>query len=134
MPMTPNQFSSPPDPHRYNQQVWEVVRRIPPGKVATYGQIGLMISPPDGVAVEDYLHLAARWVGSALRRCPADVPWQRVINAQGKISLPGAGGLEQRQLLEAEGVLFDAKGRVNLKVFGWKEPEAAQLPLNFREK
>lgn len=124
-------FSTPPNPHLYHQQVWEIVRRIPPGRVATYGQIGRLIPPPAGIPIAEYLRLAPRWVGSALKRCPEDVPWQRVINAQGKISLPGASGLEQRQLLEAEGVSFDVQGRVDLKVFGWGEETNPQLTLGF---
>ena len=73
--------------------------------------------------LEEYLRLAPRWVGSALKRCPAGVPWQRVLNAQGRISLPGASGQEQRQLLEAEGVVFDAAGRVDFAAVGWSGPE-----------
>jgi methylated-DNA-protein-cysteine methyltransferase-like protein len=55
--------------------------------------------------------------------CPADVPWQRVINAQGKISVrKGGGSLEQRALLEAEGVEFDDRERVDLARYGWPGP------------
>jgi methylated-DNA-protein-cysteine methyltransferase-like protein len=55
--------------------------------------------------------------------CPEDVPWQRVINAQGKISLrPGGGGQMQRQLLEEEGIEFDERERINLKRYGWDGP------------
>jgi methylated-DNA-protein-cysteine methyltransferase-like protein len=63
-------------------------------------------------------------VGYALHVLPefSAVPWQRVINSKGEISLPPAGGgdLTQRLLLEREGVVFDARGRVDLKKFGWK--------------
>jgi methylated-DNA-protein-cysteine methyltransferase-like protein len=53
--------------------------------------------------------------------CPEDVPWYRVINAQGKISLrSGPGAAAQRQLLEAEGILFDERGRINLKQYQWE--------------
>ena len=51
--------------------------------------------------------------------CPDDVPWQRVINSQGKIS-ERAGAEKQRQLLEAEDIIFDAKDRIDLKKYGWK--------------
>ena len=111
-------FTSPPDPIIFNNQVWEVVRRIPPGKVAAYGQIARMIPPPEGVDPKSYLSLGPRWVGSAMAKCPDDVPWQRVINSKGEIS-PRPGAQEQRRLLEEEGVEFDARGRVDLNRFGW---------------
>ena len=106
-------FTSPPNPHAFTALVWDIVRQIPAGKVATYGQIGALIPPPQGMPLKDYDAFRARWVGGAMAACPPDVPWQRVINAQGKISLrPGAE--EQRQLLEAEGVEFDERERVDL--------------------
>jgi len=111
-------FSSPPNPQAFNQQVWEIARRIPRGKVATYGQIAKMIPPPLGVELEAYAAFAPRWVGGAMAACPDDVPWQRVINSQGKVS-ERAGAQKQRQLLEAEGILFDAKDRVDLKKYAW---------------
>jgi methylated-DNA-protein-cysteine methyltransferase related protein len=111
-------FTSPPDPQEYNQRVWQLVRQIPPGKVATYGQIALMLPPPAGVDFDSYRAMSPRWVGSAMAACPDNVPWQRVINSQGKISeRPGAQ--KQRQLLEQEGVIF-VKDRVDLKKYGWK--------------
>lgn len=120
----PPQFVSPPNPAAFNSQVWEIVRQIPPGKVATYGQIAGLIPPPGGMATRDYLAFGPRWVGGAMAACPSDVPWQRVINAQGKISLrKGAGPSHQRQLLEAEGVQFDERERVDLKRYGWSGPE-----------
>ena len=62
-------------------------------------------------------------VGGAMAASPADVPWQRVINSQGKISLrQGGGGETQRELLEVEGVVFDNKDRVDLKVYLWDGP------------
>jgi methylated-DNA-protein-cysteine methyltransferase-like protein len=71
---------------------------------------------------KSYLAFGARWVGGAMAQCPDDVPWWRVINAKGEISLrPGAQ--EQRARLEAEGVEFDARGRVDLKRFGWGDVE-----------
>jgi methylated-DNA-protein-cysteine methyltransferase-like protein len=111
-------FSSPPDPKAYNQQVWEITRKIPKGRVATYGQIAKMIPPPDGVEIEAYAAFAPRWVGGAMANCPDDVPWQRVINSKGEIS-ERAGAERQRILLEEEGVEFDAKGRIDLKKYGW---------------
>jgi methylated-DNA-protein-cysteine methyltransferase-like protein len=55
--------------------------------------------------------------------CPEGVPWQRVINSQGKVSLrPGGGGIDQRQLLESEGITFDERNRVDLVIFAWEGP------------
>jgi methylated-DNA-protein-cysteine methyltransferase-like protein len=102
-------------------QVYRVGRLIPPGKVATYGQIARLLGNPR----------AARTVGWALHSIPedSDVPWQRVINAQGTISLDarGHGGAIQRALLEAEGVAFDEQGRVDLQVCGWIGPDPIEL-------
>jgi methylated-DNA-protein-cysteine methyltransferase-like protein len=110
-------FSSPPNPQAYYEQVWNLVRQIPRGRVATYGQIALMLPPPVSVDFETYKAFAPRWVGGAMAACPDDVPWQRVINSQGKISeRPGAE--RQRQLLEEEGIVF-VKDKVDLKKYGW---------------
>jgi methylated-DNA-protein-cysteine methyltransferase-like protein len=101
-------------------QVYEVVRRIPPGQVATYGQIARLLGKPR----------AARTVGWALHSLPegSDVPWQRVINAKGTISLDarGLGGAIQRVLLEAEGIVFDEQGRVDLQAHGWAGLDLAE--------
>lgn len=112
----------------YFQAVHQVVRRIPPGKVATYGQIARLLGTPR----------AARTVGWALRAIPegSDVPWQRVINAKGTISM-GAGGhgaALQRALLEGEGVAFDDKGRVDLKVYGWEGLDLAERQRLLQDK
>ena len=123
-------FTSPPDPIIFNNRVWEVVRQIPAGKVATYGQIARMIPPPEGVAAKSYLSLGPRWVGGAMAACPDDVPWQRVINSKGEIS-PRPGADEQRRLLEEEGVEFDVRDRVYLKVFGWKTKSGSAQPWLF---
>lgn len=111
-------FVSPPNQQAYYEQVWNLVRQIPKGKVTSYGQIALMLPVPPGVDFETYKAFGPRWVGGAMAACPDDVPWQRVINAQGKISdRPGAE--RQRQLLEEEGVLF-VKDKVDLKKYGWR--------------
>jgi methylated-DNA-protein-cysteine methyltransferase related protein len=115
-------YTSPPNQQAYYEQVWNLVRQIPSGKVASYGQIALMISPPMGVDFDSYKAFSPRWVGGAMAACPDDVPWQRVINSQGKISPRPGGAEKQRQLLEQEGVEFDAKDRVDFKKFGWKGP------------
>jgi methylated-DNA-protein-cysteine methyltransferase-like protein len=121
---TPSQFTSPPDPAHFNAQVWEIVRQIPPGQVATYGQIAWLVNIPPGIQPGDYKAFDPRWVGGAMAACPDDVPWQRVINAQGKISLRrGSGSQQQRELLEAEGVVFDERERVDLKRYGWPGPD-----------
>lgn len=114
-------FSSPPNPQAYYAQVWRLARQIPRGRVATYGQIAKSLPPPNGVEIEAYAAFAPRWVGGAMAACPDDVPWQRVINSKGEIS-ERAGAEKQRELLEQEGITFDAKGRVDLKKFGWKGP------------
>lgn len=116
-------FTSPPDPIVFKNRVWEIVRKIPPGQVATYGQIAALISPPPEMEAADYNTFGARWVGGAMSACPENVPWQRVINSQGKISLPpGAGYQHQRQLLEEEGIIFDERGRIDLKRYRWPGP------------
>jgi len=110
-------FTSPPNRQEFNERVWDLARKIPRGRVATYGQLAMMLAPPDGIESSSYGAFGPRWVGGAMAGCPNDVPWQRVINSQGKISLrPGAG--KQRQLLEAEGVVF-TKDRVDFKKYGW---------------
>ncbi len=98
------------------ERIWSAVRRIPRGRVATYGQIARIAGLPR----------QARMVGYALHALPDEVaksvPWQRVINAQGKISQRAFAGSEavQRKLLEREGVRFDARARVDLERFGWQ--------------
>jgi methylated-DNA-protein-cysteine methyltransferase-like protein len=109
--------------------VWKIARMIPPGKVFSYGQIAKLIPTPEGVPESDYSTYRARWVGQAMNACPGDVPWQRVINAQGKISYRG-GSDRQRSLLEAEGVIFDARDRVDFKQFGWEGPDGDWLRAN----
>ena len=97
--------------------VWTAVKRIPRGRVATYGQIAALAGMPKH----------ARQAGYALAATPENkkIPWHRVINAQGKISLrlkhwdSGSDDF-QRILLEAEGVVFDSDGRVDLKRFRWQ--------------
>jgi methylated-DNA-protein-cysteine methyltransferase related protein len=106
--------------------VWDIARQIPSGKVSTYGQIASFIPIPNGVTETDYQAYRARWAGSAMNACPADVPWQRVINAQGKIALR-SGAERQRQLLEAEGVTFDNRDRVDMVRFAWEGPPAEWL-------
>ena len=102
------------------ERVYRVVRRIPRGKVATYGQVAVLAG----------LRGHARQVGYALFALPSGtrVPWHRVINAQGKVSLRTRLGpeLEQEMRLRAEGVRFDAAGRVSLKRYGWQPGRASK--------
>jgi len=93
-------------------RIYKAVSRIPRGRVATYGQIARLAG----------LSGQARLVGYAMHALPAGsrVPWQRVINARGEISLPGSSAARQRELLEREGVRFDAKGRIDLDRFLWQ--------------
>ncbi|GAB4487914.1 MAG: O-6-alkylguanine-DNA--cysteine-protein methyltransferase [Anaerolineales bacterium] len=116
-------FTSPPNPREFHQRVWALARQIPAGKVIAYGALGALIPPPSGMSLKDFDAFRARWVGGALAACPPDVPWWRVINAQGKIS-PRPGAERQRELLEAEGVEFSASGKIDLVKFGWIPPDA----------
>ena len=94
--------------------IWSVVRRIPRGRVATYGQIAELAG----------LEGHARQVGYALHNLPnaSGIPWHRVVNAQGEISPRSAGDSHelQRLLLEAEGVELDLAGRIDLKIYRWR--------------
>ncbi|HZB27030.1 MAG TPA: MGMT family protein [Gemmatimonadales bacterium] len=96
------------------QRIYDVVRRIPRGHVATYGQVATLA----GLAGH------ARQVGYALHALPdgTGVPWHRVVNASGRISVRAVPGAElvQQQLLEREGVRLDARGRVPLARVRWR--------------
>jgi methylated-DNA-protein-cysteine methyltransferase-like protein len=100
------------------EKVYEAVRRIPPGRVATYGQIARIVG-----------RCTARMVGYAMAALPpgSRVPWQRVINYRGEISprTRGDGALRQRRLLQKEGIRFDRRGRVNLKKVRWPGPDSS---------
>jgi len=97
---------------RKYEEIYALVRQIPPGKVATYGQVAALVGG-----------CTARMVGYAMAATPegSGVPWQRVINSKGKISPHGFGygSALQRALLEEEGVIFDDQGCIDLKRFGW---------------
>ncbi len=86
------------------------VSQVPEGRVCTYGAIARLAGHPNG----------ARWAGRVLSQLPADstLPWHRVVNSQGKISLTGERGDCQRELLTDEGVTF-VNQRINLRQFGW---------------
>ena len=96
------------------KQIYEIIRLIPSGKVATYGQISEIVG-----------YCTARMVGYAVSSIPLSsvIPWQRVINYKGEISLrsSGSGGeLVQQKLLESEGVKFYPSGRNDLEQYRWE--------------
>ncbi len=103
----------------FDRRVYDICRQIPEGHVTTYGLIAAAIDLPLGMEPLAYDRIKARWVGYALSRCPGDVPWHRVINRKGGLSLK-PGHEHQRALLEDEGVLFEPSGQVDLERFGWK--------------
>jgi methylated-DNA-protein-cysteine methyltransferase-like protein len=92
------------------EKVYAIVRQVPQGKVVTYGQVAFWLGWTNG----------ARTVGWAMRATPSGsgVPWHRVVNSQGRISLEETD--EQRVRLEAEGVRFNEAGRINLREFMWE--------------
>jgi methylated-DNA-protein-cysteine methyltransferase-like protein len=104
--------------------IYRLVRRVPRGKVVTYGEVALLLGRPRG----------ARQVGyalAALRGARHDVPWQRVLGARPRghaaISiLDPVGAAVQQALLEREGVRFDERGRVDLARFGWARVRRAR--------
>jgi methylated-DNA-protein-cysteine methyltransferase-like protein len=104
----------------FYQLVYAVVRRVPRGKVTSYGRVAQMLGAPN----------AARAVGCALRALKdkgpadpeADVPWQRVVNSVGRITIvnPEHSGQEQARLLREEGVAVDEQLRIDLNVYLWE--------------
>ena len=109
---------------RFFTYVYRLVSQVPKGKVVTYGQVAALLGAPR----------AARAVGTALRYLPRPfsrtVPWQRVINAGGGISLRRdvVRAEEQRWLLEAEGIEFNRHGKVDLKKYRWSGPRRGKVP------
>lgn len=101
------------------ERIYLVVRQIPHGRLSSYGDIATIV----GGGCD------ARAVGFALAETPADqdIPWQRVVNREGAIS---TRGLAQRELLEREGVTFDAQGRAPMARFRWDGPDAAWAAAN----
>lgn len=108
----------------FNEQVYALVRAIPRGKVLSYGRVAMLLGVPQGAR-------AVGWALSALRHGDRGVPWQRVVNARGRISIKGSpeGAIEQRARLEAEGVAFDARGYLDLRRHLWTPtlPEVEQI-------
>ena len=109
----------------FYREVYKLVRRIPRGKVATYGQLAAVLGRPRAV----------RAVGSALRRLSGPmagvVPWHRVLNAAGRVSFREGESPElQRDLLRDEGVRFGRGGSVDLARFGWAGPRGGRPSLH----
>jgi len=100
-----------------HEEVYDVVRRIPRGRVATYGTVARLVGPPCGAR-------QVGWALAALRddRVDPPVPWQRVVNAKGTSSL----GAEQLDLLREEGVEVSHEGRIDLGRFGWDGEDAVE--------
>ncbi len=101
-------------------KIYAVIRRVPRGRVTTYGEVAALAGYPGH----------ARQVGYALHALPAGsaLPWHRVINSAGRLSLPPeAGGAEQRLRLVAEGVMVQVGGRVNLTQFRWRPAQRRAL-------
>jgi methylated-DNA-protein-cysteine methyltransferase-like protein len=96
-----------------DHRIWQVVALIPSGQVATYGDVASKAGLPG----------AARRVGRALKNLPADtrIPWHRVVNARGCLSLPerSASKYTQRERLESEGVVFRANNSIDLRQYRW---------------
>ena len=103
--------------NRFHRAVYKLVGEIPRGRVATYGQIAAILGWPR----------AARAVGYAMRHCPPGVPWHRVVNASGGISLRAnvGGMLTQRLLLEQEGLRV-RRGRIRLDRSRWRGPRRSR--------
>jgi methylated-DNA-protein-cysteine methyltransferase-like protein len=106
-------LQEPKDP-TYRQVVYQNVRQIPPGQVASYGQIARLAGGG----------ITARMVGYALASLPqgSDIPWQRVVNAQGRISLTGYSRAMQEYFLHEEGIVFEPDGHIDFEKFGWRRP------------
>ena len=98
-------------------RVRALVKAIPRGRVATYGQLSQLIEK----------RLTPVGIGWALAGCGDEIPWHRVINSKGTVSTKGEAAELQRSLLEAEGVPFNADGSVNLKACQWRRGEPVAL-------
>lgn len=96
------------------EKIWQIVHQIPPGKVASYGQVAKLADLPG----------YARYVGYAMKKLPAGtkLPWHRVVNSQGRLSFPKDSReyQTQKKRLESEGVVF-INGRFPMKKYGWNQ-------------
>lgn len=102
-----------PDPLNPQERIWQIIYQIPRGRVASYGQVATLAGLPG----------RARLVGHTLKNLPKPtaLPWHRVCNSQGRLSLPlgSPSYAEQKKRLEEEGILF-VNGRITLKTYGWE--------------
>lgn len=106
------------DPIQFFEKVYVIVRLIPKGKVTSYGRIAEMLDAPRG----------ARAVGYAMRGLKhkegnptyEGIPWQRVVNAQGRLSIPNVGKHIQKELLEEEGIMISKDFKIDLKKYLWE--------------
>lgn len=99
-------------PDTFQQRIWQIVAAIPAGRVTTYGDVALLAGSPR----------AARQVGGVLSRLPegTTLPWHRVVNRHGTISLQGDHLLRQRDALEAEGIEVSDDGQLDLEAYRWR--------------
>jgi methylated-DNA-protein-cysteine methyltransferase related protein len=99
---------------RFAEAVWALVRQVPPGRATTYGELA---------EAHFGVRRGSRGVGQAMAACPKDVPWWRVVYADGSVK-PDPGGAEQRARLAEEGVPLTADGRVDWRRLGgpWSPP------------
>ncbi len=114
--------AKPADVPSLYRAAWQLVRQIPPGRVMTYGQIATLLGTPRAARAVGYSMFFVRG---------ADVPWQRVVNAKGQISLGGDVDRPalQRELLLAEGIEFSTEGRIDLAArLWWPDPQLWRTP------
>lgn len=99
-------------PDTFQQRIWQIVAAIPAGRVTTYGDVALLAGSPR----------AARQVGGVLSRLPegTTLPWHRVVNRHGTISLQGDRLLRQRDALAAEGIEVSDDGQLDLEAYRWR--------------
>ena len=103
-------------------QVYQVVQRFPPGKVTSYGRIALMLRHVNAARAVGYALSDLSDPDSSEPYTSATVPWQRVVNNKGRISIHNRdhAAAEQARLLRAEGVMVDEHGRINLDIYLWE--------------
>lgn len=100
------------------EEIYKTIKLIPFGKVSTYGQLARINN------------CGPRLVGYALKAISdpyKDIPWHRVVNSKGEISLKGEGFNIQKNLLQQEGIIFNKKNKIDLKIFGWQGKEEIQI-------